>query len=115
MGENYKVKLCDLGLATVMDSFRKRKTVVGTNEWMAPEIGLQESYDTKVDVFSFGIVMTELILCKPPAKRNISNMLKFDEEGFLKEVPSDCPPAFSNLVIQCTQFEPSKRPDFKGN
>lgn len=37
-----------------------RMTVVGTPYWMAPEMLRGESYDEKVDVFSYGIVLCEV-------------------------------------------------------
>ena len=37
-----------------------RMTVVGTPYWMAPEMLRGESYDEKVDIFSFGIVICEV-------------------------------------------------------
>jgi len=112
IGENMKVKLCDLGLATVTD-FEKRMTVCGTNEWMAPEILLQDNYDDKVDVFSFGIVLTELVTCQPPKKREIQKMLAFDTEGFLRDLPEGCPQEFAQLIVDCCKFKPDERPPFK--
>lgn len=35
---------------------------------MAPEIALENEYDEKVDVFSFGIVLTEMITNQPPKR-----------------------------------------------
>jgi LIM domain kinase 1 len=40
---------------------RKRYTVVGSPWWMAPEMLRGNKYDEKVDVFSFGIIMCEII------------------------------------------------------
>lgn len=112
IGENMKIKLCDLGLATVTEA-AKRLTVCGTNEWMAPEILLQDNYDDKVDVFSFGIVLTELISSQPPKKRDIQKMLAFDVDGFKDSLPPGCPPDFSQLVIDCCKFKSTERPSFK--
>jgi len=113
MSDNYKVKLCDLGLATIIAAQKRMTMGVGTNEWMAPEIGMNDGYTNKVDVFSFGIVLTELIRCKPPLKREFKKMMKFDEQAFINELPDDCPPSFSKLVLECTKFEPENRPTFK--
>lgn len=66
-----------------------------------------------MDLFSFGIVLTEIITCQPPAERKISEMLAFNEQHFLKSVPEDCPSEFSQLVIDCTKFDPNQRPSFK--
>jgi len=112
IGENNKVKLCDLGLATIVEN-KKRMTVCGTDEWMAPEIAIAESYDYRVDVFSFGIILTEIITCQPPAKRTIQNFLAFDEKNFLNCIPPGCPEDLKQLVLDCTRFKPEQRPSFK--
>lgn len=41
---------------------KKRYTVVGNPYWMAPEMMKGNKYDEKVDIFSFGIVLCEVIL-----------------------------------------------------
>ena len=40
---------------------KKRYTVVGNPYWMAPEMLTGKKYDEKVDIFSFGIVICEVI------------------------------------------------------
>lgn len=41
-------------------SLSVRMTVVGTPYWMAPEMLRGEGYDEKVDIFSYGIVVSEV-------------------------------------------------------
>jgi len=112
IGSNNRIKLCDLGLATVLEN-NKRMTICGTNEWMAPEILLEDHYDNKVDVFSFGIVMTEMVTCQPPKKRDFDKKLAFDVAAFKSSLPSECPPDFASLVIDCCKLNPADRPSFK--
>jgi len=112
IGDNHKVKICDLGLATITEN-KKRMTVCGTNEWMAPEIALEESYDEKVDVFSFGIVITEMITEQPPQRRGFEDRLAFDAQSFQNSVPDNCPPDLVSLVIDCCKFNPQQRPTAK--
>jgi len=55
--DDWKVKVCDFGLArSAPDNDEKRggMTIVGTNEWMAPEVAMGETYDSSADVFSYG-------------------------------------------------------------
>jgi len=112
IAEGNKVKLCDLGLATVIEN-NKRMTVCGTNEWMAPEIALEDKYDERVDVFSFGIVMVELINQRPPPRRKIEERLAFDVGGFLSGIPTDTPKELAQLVVDCCKFNSKERPSFK--
>ena len=55
-----RVRICDLGEARMMDK-QKTMTMVGTNGYAAPEILRGERYTEKVDIYSFAIVMYELI------------------------------------------------------
>lgn len=41
---------------------KKRYTVVGNPYWMAPEMMTHKKYDERVDIFSFGIILCEVIL-----------------------------------------------------
>lgn len=73
----------------------------------------QTDYDHRIDVFSYGIVVTELILGEIPQKRFPEDNYRFDSNYFLDHMPLDTPDEFSLIVLEATQFEPSKRPSFK--
>nr|XP_033811538.1 LIM domain kinase 2 [Geotrypetes seraphini] len=94
---------------------KKRYTVVGNPYWMAPEMLNGKSYDEKVDIFSFGIVLCEIIGqvyadpdCLPRTLDFGLNVKLFWE----KFVPKDCPPAFFPLATICCDLEPESRPPF---
>ncbi|OBS77011.1 hypothetical protein A6R68_16523 [Neotoma lepida] len=94
---------------------KKRYTVVGNPYWMAPEMLNGKSYDETVDVFSFGIVLCEIIGqvyadpdCLPRTLDFGLNVKLFWE----KFVPTDCPPAFFPLAAICCKLEPESRPAF---
>ncbi|XP_075687619.1 LIM domain kinase 2 isoform X2 [Rhinoderma darwinii] len=94
---------------------RKRYTVVGNPYWMAPEMLNGKQYDEKVDVFSFGIVLCEIIGqvyadpdCLPRTIDYGLNVRLFWE----KFVSEDCPSGFFPLATSCCQLEPDPRPDF---
>jgi hypothetical protein len=57
-------------------------------------------------------VLTELILRKPPAPRNVKDKYVFKVDSFVASLPPDCPVELAQLVIDCTQFNPSDRPEF---
>jgi len=64
---NAKVVLVDMGTAAqITPQNPGRTTVIGTPYWMAPELVLGNLYDFKVDVWSLGIVIREMIEGEPP-------------------------------------------------
>jgi len=67
LGCDGRVKLADFGFtAQLTKQQSKRQTFVGTPNWMAPEIMKGEHYDDKVDIWSSGVLLTEMIEKKPP-------------------------------------------------
>ncbi|XP_031712319.1 LIM domain kinase 2 [Anarrhichthys ocellatus] len=95
---------------------KKRYTVVGNPYWMAPEMLNGKRYDEKVDIFSFGIVLCEIIgkvyadpECLPRTLDFGLNVGKFVE----KFLPEDCPPAFFPLTVACCDLTPDNRPPFQ--
>lgn len=115
VGDNWRLKICDFGFARVNASNRPM-TLCGTDDWMAPEMIMGFQYDNKVDVFSYGIVLCELI-----TRAKISDHLqRKPQEAFglnvsqlEKLIPADCPPEFAQVAIDCCGYEPSARPSFK--
>lgn len=63
----YYYNIADFGRAAQLsEEAPRRNSVVGTPYWMAPELIRGEAYDTKVDIWSFGIVLIEMAEGEPP-------------------------------------------------
>ncbi|ORX58238.1 kinase-like protein [Hesseltinella vesiculosa] len=75
LGWNGQIKLADFGLAGRLD--RSNRDRLGTTKWMAPEVIREEYYDEKVDMWSLGITIIEMMDRVPP-----HYAIKDDEELF---------------------------------
>ncbi|XP_068653613.1 LOW QUALITY PROTEIN: RAF-like serine/threonine-protein kinase PRAF [Aristolochia californica] len=109
-------KIGDLGLSKV-----KRRRVVsggvrGTIQWMAPELLMGKScmVTEKIDVYSFGIVMWELLIGDEPySKMRSRDILAGVLKGDLRpEVPNWCDPLWRSLMERCWSLDPNSRPSF---
>ncbi|KAM0876670.1 hypothetical protein ACQ4PT_036026 [Festuca glaucescens] len=65
--KNWTVKVADFGLSRVkLETFLTTKTGKGTPQWMAPEVLRSEPSNEKSDVYSYGVVLWELVAQKIP-------------------------------------------------
>lgn len=121
---NGKLKICDLGLARKLKPQEKTAegtymgrahamTVCGTNEFMSPEMILGMPYDKSTDVFSYGIILGEIITRREPSERDPEIGYQVDWAELRQSVPRDCPPEFLQLMSRCCAPEAAKRPTFQ--
>lgn len=66
IGEHYHAKLADLGISKLLTETSNQHftAYVGTSSYIAPEVALGQQYDSKCDVFSFAIVMYQIMFEK---------------------------------------------------
>ncbi len=116
--EHWRIKICDFGLARIpRKSTRPLTHKIGTPFFMAPEVIQGKTYDEKADVFSFGIVVLELISrCKGPAdimERGLSDNYAVNFERLMPFIPKDCPHELFKIAKECCVVVPAQRPTFK--
>ncbi len=108
--------IADFGLAAEIPdpTERRRLPQVGSPYWMSPECLRGEFYDEKADIFSFGIILCELIgrLEADPDILPRTENFGVDYVAFSTEC-ADCPPEFLKLAFTCVRIDPEARPSAK--
>uniref|UniRef100_A0AAQ4PYQ5 dual-specificity kinase n=1 Tax=Gasterosteus aculeatus aculeatus TaxID=481459 RepID=A0AAQ4PYQ5_GASAC len=112
----YTAVVGDFGLAEKIPTNLaevEKLSVVGSPFWMAPEVLRNEPYDEKTDVFSFGIILCEIIArvqADPDFLPRTENF-GLDYHTF-QHMVGDCPPDFLQLAFNCCNMDPKLRPSF---
>jgi len=105
--------IADFGISRVMLTGEginvMASTVSGTPSFMAPEILSNQKYDAfKADIWSFGMMMYEMICWKEPPVPGRKPEFPVDVKHFMKQDLQFR--AIEEIFDQCTQREPEKRP-----
>jgi hypothetical protein len=82
---------------------------------MAPEVALMKTYDTKCDVYSFAILLWEMLSCKP-AFDKYTTVQFVDNVSLGKErlpIAKTWPPLTRLMLPEAWDDDPSSRPDMK--
>mmetsp|Transcript_40049 Transcript_40049/g.92794 ORF Transcript_40049/g.92794 Transcript_40049/m.92794 type:complete len:365 (+) Transcript_40049:84-1178(+) len=109
------VKISDFGISSELESTMGMcNTFVGTANYMSPERLSGAEYSFPSDIWSFGLIMLELIMGEYPYPNasNYFQLLNNIIEGVVPVVPSDAhlSPDLVHLVASCLSKEPGKRP-----
>jgi len=114
MDENEVVKVADFGVARVKVQSGVMTAETGTYRWMAPEVIEHKPYDHKADVFSFGIMLWELLTGKVPYEylTPLQAAVGVVQKGLRPTMPKNANPKLAALIERCWKQDPTERPDF---
>ncbi|KAM9789346.1 dual specificity testis-specific protein kinase 2 [Neosynchiropus ocellatus] len=113
---SYTAVVGDFGLAEKIPTTlaeREKLSVVGSPFWMAPEVLRDEQYNEKADVFSYGIVLCEIIARVQADPDFLPRTENFGlDYHMFQHMVGDCPADFLQLAFNCCNMDPSLRPSF---
>uniref|UniRef100_A0A1J3F762 non-specific serine/threonine protein kinase n=1 Tax=Noccaea caerulescens TaxID=107243 RepID=A0A1J3F762_NOCCA len=113
---NWNVKVGDFGLSKWKNAtFLSTRSGKGTPQWMAPEVLRSEPSNEKCDVFSFGVILWELMTTLIPWDR-LNSIQVVGVVGFMDrrlDLPEGLNPRIASIIQDCWQSDPAKRPSFE--
>lgn len=113
-----KIKITDFGIAHVEDTDLSQQTqegdLLGTPQYMSPEQVLGQPVDNRSDLFSFGVILYELLTRNKPFQGDSIATLMFriatEDPPPMGETAQQIPPTLHRLVYRLLQKKPDKRP-----
>uniref|UniRef100_A0A7S4I6F8 SH2 domain-containing protein n=2 Tax=Vannella robusta TaxID=1487602 RepID=A0A7S4I6F8_9EUKA len=113
-----QIKVCDFGLSAIKpanESLQYKETIPGTPLWMPPEVMMGRKVTEKADVYSYGIVLWEIVTQQIPFP-DMKSFPKFRQMVCLNNVRPPLTPielqSIKDLLNECWHKNPEARPSF---
>uniref|UniRef100_A0A4Y0BH85 non-specific protein-tyrosine kinase n=1 Tax=Anopheles funestus TaxID=62324 RepID=A0A4Y0BH85_ANOFN len=117
VGDNNIVKIADFGLARLIkeDEYEARVGARFPIKWTAPEAANYSKFSIKSDVWSFGILLTELVTYGRIPYPGMTNaeVLTQVEHGYRMPQPQNCNTPLYEIMLECWNKDPMRRPTFE--
>ena len=115
IGRNEILKISDFGTSRTWGEQSTCMSFAGTVAWMAPEVIRNEPCNEKVDIWSFGVLLWELLTCEIPYQNVDSSAIIWGvgSNKLYLPIPTTCPEGYKLLIKQCWANKPRNRPSFK--
>ena len=104
-------KLCDFGLSRIRIETATMTGNIGTAQWIAPEILNESRYTFKADIYSFGIVLLEMVSNQVPFQgmHPLAVVLAVGTKKKKPSIPHNIHPSLTDLISRCLEWDPKDR------
>ncbi|KAM3931624.1 tyrosine-protein kinase FRK [Leptodactylus fuscus] len=118
VGENGVYKVADFGLARVFeddDVYQAAKDTKLPLKWTAPEAAESNTFSVKSDVWSFGILLYEIVTYGKMPYPGLTGRQALEKlkQGYRIPKPFNCPQDLYNIMLDCWNADPENRPTFE--
>nr|XP_055156111.1 tyrosine-protein kinase Blk [Nyctereutes procyonoides] len=117
VSETLCCKIADFGLARIIDSeYTAQEGAKFPIKWTAPEAIHFGVFTIKADVWSFGILLMEIVTYGRVPYPGMSNpeVIRSLERGYRMPRPDSCPPElYHGVIAECWRSRPEERPTFE--
>ncbi|XP_058144012.1 tyrosine-protein kinase Blk [Dasypus novemcinctus] len=117
VSETLCCKIADFGLARITDSeYTAQEGAKFPIKWTAPEAIHYGVFTIKADVWSFGVLLMEIVTYGRVPYPGMSNpeVVRSLERGYRMPRPASCPPElYSSVIAACWRSRPEERPTFE--
>ncbi|KAF7642870.1 hypothetical protein LDENG_00249310 [Lucifuga dentata] len=116
VSESLLCKIADFGLARVIedDEYSAREGAKFPIKWTAPEAINYGSFTIKSDMWSFGVLLYEIITYGkiPYPGMTKGEVMSCVQRGYRMPQPSNCPAELYDIMMSCWKNKPEDRPTF---
>ncbi|XP_010515015.1 PREDICTED: serine/threonine-protein kinase HT1 isoform X1 [Camelina sativa] len=111
---DFHLKIADFGIACEEEYCDVLGDNTGTYRWMAPEVIRRIPHGRKCDVYSFGLILWEMVAGAVPYEEMTPFQAAFAvmHKNIRPVIPKDCPTAMKELIELCWSLQTNKRPEF---
>nr|BAF02920.1 protein tyrosine kinase src [Monosiga ovata] len=118
VGENNVCKVGDFGLSRLVENENEYTAKEGAKfpiKWTAPEAAMMNRFSIKSDVWSFGVLLTELVTYGRVPYPGMTNaeVLQQVERGYRMPAPPGTPESLYQIMLDCWKANPEERPRFE--
>jgi Protein tyrosine and serine/threonine kinase len=119
LDDKFNCKIGDFGLARIsspQSALASQMTgQCGTFQYLCPESIANKPYTEKADIYSFGILLWEIVARKLPyfGMAPMQVGIAVLNQGLRPPIPEKCPPPLVRLMCACWDTNPDRRPSFE--